>query len=281
MGRKMYKVLRPFNHNVVLCTKDNKECILIGKGIGFGIKSGDSIINVNNIEKEFFLVDNYNREKFQNLSNIVDENIIGITEEAIASISKKLHKELNEKIHITLPDHIGFALKRLESGIEIKNVLLHEIKFLYKEEFEAAQEVWETINNGLNVNLPEDEIGFIAMHIHASINNQDVSKSSIDTSIISDMITFIEENINIDLNKESLEYCRMLTHLRFALERSRNKINIKNILIESIKENYKETYDLASKLADMVYKDYNVKFPEGEIGYLTIHIQNILSSKNT
>ncbi|MBU5591983.1 PRD domain-containing protein [Clostridium sp. MSJ-4] len=278
MFKKKYKVLRPFNHNVVLCKKDDKECILIGKGIGFGVKPGDCISKVDNIEKEFFLVSDNNKENFKNLTDTVDENIIGVTEEAIAKISKQFNKELNEKIHVTLPDHIAFSLKRLQNGIEVKNVLLHEIKFLYKEEFEAAEEILITINERLNVNLSRDEIGFIAMHIHAAITNQDVSKSAMDTAIITDMIKFIDQNINNGLDKNSLEYCRLLTHLRFALERVRNNSNIENILISTIKENYKDTYEIAERLAKMIEEEYNIIFPEGEIGYLTIHLQNILTN---
>ena len=275
--KSSYKVVRPFNHNVVLCIHDSKECIIIGKGVGFGVKPGDAIKNVENIEKEFYLVDSNNKENFKNLTTAIDKNIIGVTEEAIAIIAKKFNKELNEKIHITLPDHIAFAVKRMESGIQIKNVLLHEIRFLYKEEFKAAEEMLEIINKKLNIELPKDEIGFIAMHIHAAVNNEDVSKSSLDTAIISDMISFIEEKIGKELDKYSIEYCRMVTHLRFAIDRVRNNANIDNILIHSIKENYKNTYEIAKELADMINKDYGIDFPEGEIGYITIHLQNILA----
>lgn len=278
MFRSKYKVIRPFNHNVVLCLKDDKECILIGKGVGFGVKVGDKLKAPEAIEKEFFLVDSGNKENFNSLSNSIDRNIIGVTEEAIAMISRKLNKELNEKIHITLPDHIAFAVKRLESGIEIKNVLLHEIKFLYKEEFEVAEEFLNIINKKLKVNLPKDEAGFIAMHLHAAINNEDVSKSSLDTAIITDMVNFVEKNISKEINKDSLEYCRLVTHLRFAIERVRNKTKIENILIDSIKTSYRETYNLSQKLANVVEEEYGIKFPEGEIGYITVHLENILKS---
>lgn len=278
MFRSKYKVIRPFNHNVVLCLKDDKECILIGKGVGFGVKVGDKLKAPEAIEKEFFLVDSGNKENFNSLSNSIDRNIIGVTEEAIAMISRKLNKELNEKIHITLPDHIAFAVKRLESGIEIKNVLLHEIKFLYKEEFEVAEEFLNIVNKKLKVNLPKDEAGFIAMHLHAAINNEDVSKSSLDTAIITDMVNFIEKNISKEINKDSLEYCRLVTHLRFAIERVRSKTKIENILIDSIKTSYSETYNLSQKLANVVEEEYGIKFPEGEIGYITVHLENILKS---
>lgn len=246
-----FEVIKPFNHNVVFCNsrKKKRECIIIGKGIGFGIKKGGVIKNNKNIEKVFFLMEENNIEKFSRLAEKVDANIVGVTEEVIALISRSFSQELNEMLHITLLDHINFALKRLSSNIQMKKPFLFEIKLLYKDEFLVAEQSLKIINEKLDVNLIDDEVGFIAMHIHAALNNKSISNASLNTSIISDAVAYIEDTLGVTMNKDSLQYTRLIVHLRFAIDRAIKNINIKNLVLSDIKEKYKNSYDVSVNLA--------------------------------
>ncbi|GAA0181504.1 PRD domain-containing protein [Clostridium sediminicola] len=279
MLRDSFRVIKPFNHNVVFCISRNKkrECILIGKGIGFGVKNNQVIKNNKNIEKVFFLMEEHNIEKFSRMAEKVDANIVGVTEEVIALISRSFSQELNEMLHITLLDHINFALKRLKSNIQMKNPFLFEIKLLYKEEFLVAEQSLKIINEKLGVNLINDEVGFIAMHIHAALNNKSISNASLNTSIISDAVAYIEDTLGVTMNKDSLQYTRLIVHLRFAIDRAIKNINIKNLVLSDIKEKYKNSYDVSVNLAQKIKEEYFLDFPDGEIGYIAIHLENILS----
>ncbi|WP_102401413.1 PRD domain-containing protein [Haloimpatiens massiliensis] len=279
MFREKYRIIKSFNNNVVLCVnvKRKQECILIGKGVGFGAVPGNILKCSENIKKQFYLEDGSNKNNFINLTDRIDNNIVGVTEEIIADISYQIsNKNLNEKIHTALLDHINFAIKRSNNNIEIKNPFLYEIKFLYKNEYSIALKALEAINKKLELKLPVDEAGFIAMHIHAAINNVEVSKATLYTTMINDMIIFIEEKMDKKIDKESVEYARLVTHLRFAIDRVKKKINIQNILLENIRNTYKRSYSIAEELSKKIYEEYDVAFPEGEIGYIAVHLENIL-----
>jgi transcriptional antiterminator len=282
MGEKKYIVKKSFNNNVVLCAdvKTKKECVLVGKGIGFGVKAGRVLKSIESVEKKFCLQDRDNKNDFNNLTMEIESSIVGITEEIIAMLSDEISSSLNEKIHVTLLDHIAFAVKRIESNIEIKNPFLFEIRFLYKDEFLLAEKVIDKINKTLNVNLPMDEAAFIAMHINAAINSEDICKISMNTDIITEMIQLIENKIDEKIDKYSIEYGRMVTHLRFAIDRTQKNISIENLLLSNIKENYKQAYDISKELAEKINKDFGLQFPEGEIGYIAIHLQNIFNKMN-
>ena len=57
------------------------------------------------------------------------------------------------------------ALERYNSGVELKNNLLWEIKRFYPKEFTVGKEALDIINQQFGIKLPEDEAGFITMYI--------------------------------------------------------------------------------------------------------------------
>lgn len=272
-----YKIIKAFNNNVLYCLDKGKECILVGKGIGFGCKEGEYIEENYKIEKVFYLVNENNKERFDGLLKEVDKEIIGVTEEIITMVSKEINKELDEKIHISLLDHIAFSFERYKNRIDIKNPFLSEIKSLYKDEYRAAYSALLLINERLNITLPIDEVGFIAMHIHAAVNRIDVSRTELNTTIINEIIGLLEEKIHREIDKESIEYVRLITHIRFALNRAEKKIPIKNILLSSIKRKFKESFSICKEIAKEIEKEYKISLTDDEIGYLAMHLQSILN----
>jgi transcriptional antiterminator len=277
---KQFTIVKSFNNNVVFCIDRelNKECILLGSGVGFGAKENQVLKNPGKVEKIFYLADEKNMFRFAGLVKEIDKNIVGITEEIILMASKELNKEFDERIHITLLDHIAFTIDRFRNDMSIINPFLAEIKSLYKVEYTAALKAIKAINERLNINLPEDEAGFIAMHLHAAINRVDVSRTAQSTAIINDVINSLERRTGREIDKESIDYVRLITHVRFALDRVEKNIPIKNILLSDIKEKFRESYKLAKEIAEEIDKGFKIKLPEDEIGYLAIHIENISNS---
>ena len=274
---KEFKVIKSFNNNVVFCMDKElkKECILVGSGVGFNMKENDTVKRVDKIEKVFYLADENNKYRFAGLSEEIDNDIVGVTEEVILMAYKELNKEIDERIHITLLDHIAFTIARYKNNIDIINPFLAEIKSLYRDEYIVALKALQKINERFNINLPEDEVGFIAMHLHAAVNKQDVSKTAQSTTIINDVIGFIEDRTGNKIDKESIDYVRLITHIRFAIDRAEKKIPITNILLSDIKKKFEKSYSLSKEIAKEIEKNFKIVLPEDEIGYLAIHIEKI------
>lgn len=271
-----YKVIKPFNHNVVFCVdnSNNRECILIGKGIGFA-STADSIVDPDKIEKSFYLVNKENKNKFHTMTDEIDSNIVGITEEVIAMFCNHFGKKLDEKIHVTFLDHISFAIQRHKNGLDIKNPFMVEIKTLYGDEYDISCKALEVINSKLHIDLPHDEVGSIAMHLHAAVNNGSLSKTSTNTMIINELVQFIEEKLSLEIDKDSIDYSRLVTHLRFALDRAEKKIPISNPLLSSIKRKFRDSYKIAQELSKNIRNEYNIVINNDEIGYLSLYLERL------
>lgn len=189
-------VEKVLNNNVVVSIEPQtrKEIILMGQGIAFGKKIGQEI-DESKIEKRFMVENKTLGDKIKKLINQIPEGVFEITDEIISYASKELDTELDNQIYISLSDHISFAIKRFKNNISLKNDLLNEIRRIHKKEFKVALWVVDYLNEKLEINLPEDEAGFIALHFVNATYNKITTESITSTNIIKDILQIINWNL--------------------------------------------------------------------------------------
>lgn len=266
-------IVKSYNNNIVSVKINDEERILFGKGIGFGKKLGDKIEKGTEVEKIFVIEDEDNLRNFKQVIENVDEEFLMLCEKMILYIANELKEELDERIHIALVDHLNFAVKRLSNDEEIENPFSMEIKALYPTEYILAEKVAETIQHEKQLKIPEGEIGFIALHIHSARNCGKLSNTVKSTYLITSIIEYVEEKIEVKIEKTSLDYARFLTHLRFAIKRILIDISIKNDFIKEIKSKYKLSYKIAKGVSKILFDQLGKNIPEDEIAYLAMHIE--------
>lgn len=274
-----YYIKRVLNNNIVEVEETSKglEYILLGKGIGFKKHQGDLVEN-DYIEKVYTISDEKSLSKYKELLNNSDENTVMVVEDIIFEVAKEFGSNYDEYLHIALLDHINFSIYRLKNQIEMQNIFLEELKIMYEREFTFATKMLAMVNNRLAIELPSSEIGFITMHVHSAIKNKKISKTAFYTQVIGFAMQYIENQLQLKLDANSIERARLVTHLKFALERASKNISIHNPLNKQLIASYPKTLALATSLADELNKNFQVELPDGEIGYLVLHIANIIYS---
>ncbi|AKS37840.1 PtsGHI operon antiterminator [Anoxybacillus gonensis] len=272
-----FRIEKILNNNVLIASHPTyDEVVLIGKGIGFGKKKGD-VIEQKAVEKWFILKNEREQEQYKKLLPHVDEEFIGLMNDIIYHIRKRTNSPLNEHIHVALTDHILFAIKRLEQGMDIKNPFLVETKSLYPLEYDVATEVVNMLNDRLHIQLPEGEIGFIALHIHSALTNHQLSEVNQHSQLISRLVSVVEEQLDIRIDRESIHYLRFVRHLRYAIERVKKgeKIEEPKKLSNILKETYPLCYNLSWKLIKIMQQTLQLPVDEAEAVYLTLHLQRL------
>ncbi|WP_312471683.1 PRD domain-containing protein [Neobacillus sp.] len=268
------KIKKILNNNAVVVSDNNEEKIAIGAGIAFQKKKND-IINPGKIEKLFVMKGN---EKFQQLLLQIPEEHFTLSEEIITYAEDSLGCKLNDHIHIALTDHLSFAIERVRDGINLKNKLFHEIKILYKKEFDIGMWALRHIEKKTSIKMPADEAAFIALHLHtANLNGGDMKQTLRLTAIIGDMVQTIKDELNIDIDEEDLSYQRLMTHLRFAISRisTGEPHTIDDEMLKMITNKFPTAYNCAKKVAKELSQNHAIKLPEHELGYLTLHIERL------
>ena len=271
-------VTKVFNNNIILVNSEDHEKILFAKGIGFGKKPGYVIPKGIKVDKIFTIADSDNIENLNTMIEKVDNDFFVVCEEAIYEISEKINQELNESIHIGLIDHLYFAVKRLKNNEEIENPFLVEIETLYSKEYMLADMVAKKVGAYCNVDIPDGEIAFIALHIHSAINNGKISNTLKNSYLGSTIVEHVEDRLNIEIDRKSLDYARFLTHIKFAIPRIMENIHIDNELTKIIKSSYKESFSVAEEVAKIIEDELGIKVMEDEVTFLTIHIERFRMS---
>ncbi|TXC85657.1 PRD domain-containing protein [Metabacillus litoralis] len=274
------KIEKVFNNNVVsVFNEENVELVIMGRGIAFQKRPGDSI-DEEKIEKTFTLKNKDMTERFKTLLYEVSIEIMEVAEEIIKSAKVKLGRELNDSIYISLTDHINFAIERNKKGLDIKNALLWEIKKLYRDEYSLGLEALKMIEENLQIILPEDEAGFIAMHIVNAELNEEMPNIVNITKVMQDILKIVKYHFKMEFNEESLNFFRFVTHLKFFAQRLYNKTYMENdddFLFEAVKNKHKEAYECTEKINDYVRKQFDYKLTNDEKLYLTIHIERVIN----
>lgn len=276
----IHKIL---NNNVIVILNENKEeQVVMGRGLAFKKRVGDEV-DENIVDKVFSLSDKNMTNKLQELLKNLPLEYIELSDEIIKYAKLQLGKRLNDNLIISLSDHIQTAVERHLEGIDIKNVLLWDIKRFYKDEFAVGLEALKIISNKLKVDLPEDEAGFIAIHIANSLMDETITNMYDITKVMQEILNIVKYSLNITFDEESVYFYRFVTHIKFFSQRlvTGKTFDDENddSLLSIIKEKYQESYKCVNKIGEFIYKKYNYIISNEEKLYLTIHIARILNKQ--
>ena len=268
------------NNNIVSAFDEKGlEVVIMGRGIGFQMKRGQEV-PAEKIEKVFRIKSQSIAEQLKELLAKMPLEQVQISNEIISYAKKTMKLKLNQSIYVTLTDHISFAISRCKKGIHLENALLWEIKRFYPQEFELGRYAVELVKKRLNVEMPEDEAGFIALHFVNAGYRETTMKSITSTKIIKDILNIIKYNFAIELDEDDLNYDRLLTHLKYFAKRivNNNQNNSTDSdFIKMISTTYPEAYECAVKIGDYILKNNDYHVNDDEIVYLTMHIQRVIT----
>lgn len=269
------------NNNLVLALdQNNREHIVMGKGIGFTNTVGKKLRETN-IEKVFILKDEKNMRLYiELLENNLGKNIQFITE-IIKKINDKMENKLDEKIYITLADHLIFAIERYKNKIILQNKMLWEIKQFYPVEYNIAFEALLELNNYFNIDLPDEEAGNIAFHIvNAQTKKLNMENTLSNIKMLKDIFNIIQIFYRKKIDVTSLNYSRFVTHLQFFIERVTNNQMLEtndSFLYNQAASEYPEALKCSLRIKEYIKSSLNIEITNEELLYIIMHIIRIFN----
>lgn len=276
----MIKIKKVLNSSVVLVTRDDKEQILFGKGIGYG-KTPGTIIPEEAVDQVFMPIESTQAQQILELIDSIPAIYFELTQEIVQYAETQLGTRLNSSIYFTLMDHLNFAVERLKKQMIITNRVYWEMKNYYPEEFEVGQFAVNLLNENLNIELPLEEAANITFHL---INAQSSESNSADgmkyAKMIGGIVNLVRYSLSINLNTESIHYVRFITHVKFFVERffaDKLLYEEDQALFEQIATLYPQAMSGAFKIKDYVEKLYASEIPNTELTYLAIHINRLIN----
>lgn len=274
--RQVKKVL---NSSVVLAVDDSgRESILLGKGIGWGAKRGDTITADEAVQVFLPLGDPDSRALIELLSSIPSEYVL-LAQEIIALAGTSLKVDLHPHLLLALTDHLHFAVEREKQGLRVQNGLALEMRSYYPGEYGIGMQALQLVNERLGTHLPEDEAANIAFHLVNARNDASTSFNALRAaSLISEIVTIVSYALGHSFDHNELNHRRFVTHLQFFADRffaSSMLDKDGGFLYGLMRVRYPQAVACAEQVRQHVQKEYEQPLPDEEVGYLALHIERL------
>lgn len=275
------KVKQSLNQNAVISIDEKKdEFLLIGKGVGFSKKKGDSI----EIKDSIKIYPMSYSEQEQKILELVDEipsEIILMVEEAIKSAEKILGKELNYTLIFTLSSHIYYALQREESIDSVALPFDYGLNYIFPNEYEAAKYSVEYLREEYQLELTDAEIIFFTFHFVNALQGSSTGNNAINTAnILNDIIEVLEKETPIYIDKDSIHFSRFLIHIRYFLIRQYEGKVGKDEEFEQlsnyVSDKFKDANKIVRKIKSILEDKYEFNYSYEENLYLLLHTQRLI-----
>ncbi len=275
----MYRVVKVLNHNSIIVLDPNKQkrYLVLYKGIGFHKKTVERLeipeeATIYSLEKAS------DRGDAMSIVNHVEPECLEIASAILAEAEKSFGR-VDRNILFPMADHLSFAVRRMREGEEIRNPLKDDIRLLFHVEYKVSEIAISLVEEKYGVILTEDEVGFLALHVHASIENENVSQALQTAQIVRSCISYVEQKTGQKIEVTSLAYNRMMNHIRYMVTRLETGEEIKLNLNDYMRVKYPEMYQLSEEICNQISRIMKKEYHDSEIGYLAMHIARVIGEE--
>ncbi len=262
------------NNNVISALEGEQEIILMGKGLGWQAKKGDTVDEAK-VQKRFSMDSGEGTSRLKQLLLEVKPEVMEVSASIIDCAKKTLGCQLNKNIYITLTDHISFALERLEKGCCFEGPMTYDVRKFYPREYALGQRALELICVKLHAKMPCEEAAAIALHIINSEFERDMSRTMDMTDITRKALDLVAYSFGLNYDEDDLNYQRFVTHLQFFAQRVlENKMldACQEMVFSGMEQAYPKEFQVAEKICYLVAKQHGREIPREEVVFLGVHI---------
>ncbi|MGE5678077.1 MAG: BglG family transcription antiterminator [Pseudomonadota bacterium] len=233
-----------------------------------------------------FLYEDNNDYSLQAFFNVTfGENLIN----DVKSVLKRLFSEnapmkARDVDYFSAFIHMLLSVERTRSGVPIQlpdyivrdALAMKEASFIKDMEKALAEK---------NIRLPDSELAYLVIHItgdNGLFENDNIPAElgfDIDDSI-SEIIYLTSKRLNIGIECDRQLVDGLKQHINPALYRLTMGLEVRNPIINEIKEYYKELFNAVDHGCKLVFSKYNLVIPANEVGYITMHIGAAIERQN-
>jgi mannitol operon transcriptional antiterminator len=210
------------------------------------------------------------------LMGMVDENRLRMVETLVGEAVESLPYAIADSAFVNLSVHVALMVERLLQGarVEMGDDILQRLRDAV--EYDHARGLAGAIEETFRVEVPEDEVAYITMHLRGTkLSQDDALERYLETSDLElasrtkALIHFVGEQTGVTLAGDSSLYTGLLAHVERAIYRLREGMTIYNPLLSEIKADYPALFDLVDRGMKKVFADEEI--PEEEVGFVAMH----------
>ncbi|KFG72861.1 PRD domain-containing protein [Streptomyces mutabilis] len=279
------KIAKIINNNVVLASDDHADVVvLMGRGLGFGVRAGDPVDDAR-VERTFVPTAWRPPEHIVAFLEQIPAEHLAVAEEIVRLGRRELGEHVDDHVVIPLADHLSFALRRAEEGVEITYPLRGEVLHLYPQEVALSRQAIALVGERLGVRLPDVEAIPLALHfVNAQFQSADMSKVVELTEVFAAVLDEIGTYLGIRLDEDSLQVSRFITHLRYFARRQdgpETSTTAFSSLYSSLCTTHPREVKCAEHIGAVLRERQGWAVGQDEVLYLALHIGRLVAGART
>ena len=272
----MYRVSKVLNNNGVIAIDmdENKEYVILGKGVGFGKKVSQRFDKPEGCTT-YRLEQETERGSAKELVKGIEPEYLEIADAILTESQKVFGDSIDRGILFPLADHISFAVARIRRNEQISNPLTEDIKVLFYSEFKVAETLKTILRERLQIEIDDHEVGYVALHIHSAIGDEKVSVAMQTARAVRECVDMIEKATGKPIDVLSLSYNRLMNHMKYMVARASTGEKLNLDMNEYMLDQYPQAYKVATDICKNLEGCIGHNLDETETGYLAMHIQRV------
>lgn len=205
-----------------------------------------------------------------------------VTIDAIAQcVSSALEDEtvrIGSEAYQNLYIHIAIAIVRIRNRMYVPMEDDELFQFEGSAEYECAHRIARALEARFNIELPDSEVSYIALHLAgkrltmASVDSSQTAETIPDEvwGVVDRMIAAVLEAFSIDLRSDLELRMNLARHLVPLAVRLRYGMMVDNPLLVEIKARFPLAWAMAADASHVLFDVYGVLPDENEIGYISL-----------
>ncbi len=272
-------IKRVYNNNVLLAElADGSEMVLVGKGIGFNHRPGESV-DLDSVDQRFVPDGSYAASHVAGVLGDAPLEQIELAQEITAMAQSELKLEPRQSLLVPILDHLGFAVQRAREGIRVDFPLRWEVAQLYPAEGALGRRVVALITQRLGVQLQDEEWVAFALHfVNQQWTKSDFSKTVSMTETIARVFSLLSVRWDKNIDENALSASRFVTHVRYLFARSAEATSSASIQVDvlsSVRQAYPEAAAAALEVAKLIGGALGREVGQDEVAYLALHTSRL------
>jgi len=246
----------------------------MGKGIAFGKKTGQRV-QPGDDARIYSLTEMTERGNARTIVQGVSPLSLELASAVLDEAEKEFGK-IDRSIVFPMADHLDFAVRRIQNGEQISNPLTDDIRVMFYKEYKVASCIRELLKERLQIEIDEHEIGYLALHVHSAIVEENVSQAMEVARAVRESISLVEHITGHTIDVMSLSYNRMMNHIRYMVARAVSGEKLKVNMNDYMSVKFPKAFQAAKRICEEMEKRLKLPMEEIEIGYLAMHIERIM-----
>lgn len=148
-------------------------------------------------------------------------------------------------------------------------------------EYAISKEIFDRIGKEYFIHVPEAEVNYFALYMkgQGGLNSADIISPEVDRLVL-DALTGIRDRHGIDLTDNLNLRIALTLHTTSLIVRIKYNMQLKNHLVDYIKQTFPQGYDLGIYFASHLQKVFCKKVTDDEIAFLAIHLYSALAGQH-